>query len=42
MAIRVEIVTNGPNPIMPNNLTNMFMMDKQWAEKEQRRQGAGL
>ena len=28
----VEIVTNGPNPIMPNNLTNMFMMDKGWAE----------
>ncbi|WP_171177399.1 ABC transporter substrate-binding protein [Ruegeria sp. HKCCD8929] len=28
----VEIETNGPNPIMPNNLTNMFMMDKTWAE----------
>ena len=28
----VEIVTDGPNPIMPNNLTNMFMMDKGWAE----------
>jgi peptide/nickel transport system substrate-binding protein len=28
----VEIVTDGPNPIMPNNLTNMFMMDKDWAE----------
>ena len=28
----VEIETNGPNPIMPNNLTNMFMMDKDWAE----------
>lgn len=28
----VEIETNGPNPIMPNNLTNMFMMDKGWAE----------
>lgn len=28
----VEIVTDGPNPIMPNNLTNMFMMDKTWAE----------
>lgn len=28
----IEIVTNGPNPIMPNNLTNMFMMDKGWAE----------
>ncbi len=28
----VEIETNGPNPIMPNNLTNLFMMDKDWAE----------
>ena len=28
----VEIVTDGPNPIMPNNLTNMFIMDKGWAE----------
>ncbi|MFD0914893.1 ABC transporter substrate-binding protein [Pseudahrensia aquimaris] len=28
----VEIETNGPNPIMPNNLTNMFIMDKTWAE----------
>ena len=31
-AMTVEIVTNGPNPIMANNLTNMFMMDKDWAE----------
>ena len=28
----IEIVTDGPNPIMPSNLTNMFMMDKGWAE----------
>ncbi|QMU58954.1 MAG: ABC transporter substrate-binding protein [Boseongicola sp.] len=28
----VEIETNGPNPIMANNLTNMFIMDKDWAE----------
>jgi len=28
----IEIVTNGPNPIMPNNLTNLFIMDKTWAE----------
>ncbi len=27
-----EIVTNGPNPIMPNNLTNLFIMDKDWSE----------
>lgn len=28
----VEIETKGPNPIMINNLTNMFIMDKDWAE----------
>ena len=28
----IEIVTDGPNPIMPSNLTNMFIMDKGWAE----------
>ncbi|NNE53753.1 MAG: ABC transporter substrate-binding protein [Sulfitobacter sp.] len=28
----VEIETNGPNPIMPNNLTNLFIMDQDWAE----------
>ncbi|MEL6583376.1 MAG: ABC transporter substrate-binding protein [Pseudomonadota bacterium] len=28
----IEIETNGPNPIMPSNLTNMFIMDKDWAE----------
>ena len=27
-----EIVTNGPNPIMPSNVTNLFIMDKGWAE----------
>ncbi|MFK7837587.1 MAG: ABC transporter substrate-binding protein [Sulfitobacter sp.] len=31
-ATTVEIETNGPNPIMPNNLTNMFIMDQTWAE----------
>ncbi|MEM9900267.1 MAG: ABC transporter substrate-binding protein [Pseudomonadota bacterium] len=30
--LTVEIETDGPNPIMPNNLTNMFIMDKDWAE----------
>ncbi|AUR02659.1 putative extracellular solute-binding protein [Phaeobacter inhibens] len=29
---RVEIVTKGPNSIMPNNLTNLLIMDKGWAE----------
>lgn len=29
----VLITTDGPNPLLPNNLTNMFMMDKGWAEK---------
>ncbi|MCL4107699.1 UNVERIFIED_CONTAM: hypothetical protein GTU68_022160 [Idotea baltica] len=28
----VEIETNGPNPIMPSNLTNTFIMDKGWTE----------
>jgi peptide/nickel transport system substrate-binding protein len=28
----VEIETNGPNPILPSNLTNLFMMDKGWTE----------
>ena len=27
-----EIVTDGPNPIMPSNLTNLFIIDKGWAE----------
>ena len=30
-AYTIEIVTDGPNPIMPNNLTNLFIMDKDWA-----------
>ncbi len=29
----VEFVTDGPNPILPANLTNLFMMDKGWAEE---------
>ncbi|MEL6265068.1 MAG: ABC transporter substrate-binding protein, partial [Pseudomonadota bacterium] len=28
----VEFVTAGPNPILPVNLTNLFIMDKGWAE----------
>lgn len=28
----VQIVTDGPNPILPSNLTNLFIMDKGWAE----------
>ncbi len=28
----VEFETNGPNPILPNNFTNLFIMDKGWAE----------
>ena len=27
----VEIVTNGPNPLLPNNLTNIMIMDSGWA-----------
>ncbi|TNF21070.1 MAG: ABC transporter substrate-binding protein [Rhodobacteraceae bacterium] len=28
----VEMVTDGPNPILPSNLTNLFILDKDWAE----------
>lgn len=27
----VDITTDGPNPLMPNNLTNLFIMDSDWA-----------
>jgi peptide/nickel transport system substrate-binding protein len=27
----VEIVTDGPNPLLPNNLTNIMMLDSGWA-----------
>ncbi|MEN0000365.1 MAG: ABC transporter substrate-binding protein, partial [Pseudomonadota bacterium] len=27
----VEFETDGPNPILPNNFTNMFILDKGWA-----------
>jgi peptide/nickel transport system substrate-binding protein len=27
----VEIVTDGPNPLLPNNMTNIMMMDAGWA-----------
>ena len=29
---QVELVTDGPNPLLPANLTNLFMMDSGWAE----------
>ena len=29
----VEFVTDGPNPILPSNLTNLMMMDSGWAEE---------
>ncbi|MEM0949882.1 MAG: ABC transporter substrate-binding protein [Pseudomonadota bacterium] len=28
----IEFVTDGPNPILPSNLTNLFIMDKDWTE----------
>lgn len=28
--LTVHIVTSGPNPLMPNNLTNLFIMDEGW------------
>jgi peptide/nickel transport system substrate-binding protein len=33
----VDIETNGPNPLLINNLTNLFVMDSGWTEKN----GAG-
>ncbi|HWK44753.1 MAG TPA: ABC transporter substrate-binding protein [Stellaceae bacterium] len=29
----VEFVTNGPDPILPNEITNWYMMSKAWCEK---------
>ena len=26
----IDIETTGPNPLLPNNLTNLFMMDQDW------------
>lgn len=31
-AYTVDIETNGANPLLVNNLTNLFMMDKGWSE----------
>ncbi len=31
-AYTVDLETNGANPLLANNLTNMFMMDKDWSE----------
>lgn len=30
--LTIHIKTKGPNPLMPAYLTNLFMMDKEWAE----------
>ncbi|MEL7543053.1 MAG: ABC transporter substrate-binding protein [Pseudomonadota bacterium] len=30
--LTVDIETNGPNPLMPNNLTNLFVMDEGWTK----------
>ncbi len=30
--LTVHFKTDGPNPLLVNNLTNMFMVDKEWAE----------
>lgn len=29
----VYVKTDGPNPLLPNQLTNLFIMDKEWSEK---------
>jgi len=31
--LTVDMETNGPNPLLVNNLTNMFMMDSEWTEE---------
>ena len=28
----IDIVTSGPNPLLPANLTNLFMMDEDWTK----------
>lgn len=30
--LTVQIKTNGPNPLVPDNLTSVFIMSKKWAE----------
>ncbi|NKB59318.1 MAG: ABC transporter substrate-binding protein [Alphaproteobacteria bacterium] len=30
---KVHIITRGPNPILPNQLTSVFIMSKKWSEK---------
>ena len=30
--LTVHVKTSAPNPLLPNNLTNTFIMDKKWAE----------
>ena len=32
----VQIKTNGPNPLVPDNLTSVFIMSKKWAEPSHR------
>jgi peptide/nickel transport system substrate-binding protein len=29
----VHVKTKGPNPLLPNSLTNLFMMDKEWSDQ---------
>ena len=31
--LTVHVKTKGPNPLLPQNLTNLFMMSKAWSEK---------
>ena len=31
--LTVDFETNGPNPLLVNNFTNLFVMDSDWAEK---------
>ena len=38
----IQIKTKGPNPLLPAYLTNLFMMDKEWAEANNTHDSAGL
>jgi peptide/nickel transport system substrate-binding protein len=31
--LTVRIKTKGPDPLLPNNLTDIFMMDREWSER---------
>ena len=40
--LTVHIITNGPNPILPDYATSILIMSKAWAEKHNVTQAAEL